>query len=74
MLGFISNQITSAIIDGTSVVWFPVPKFDSPSIFSKLVDERGGEFSIAPGEVTYMAQEYRDPMVLTTYVETDQER
>ncbi|MCH1770299.1 MULTISPECIES: alpha,alpha-trehalase TreH1 [Metallosphaera] len=72
MLGFISNQITSAIIDGTSVVWFPVPKFDSPSIFSKLVDERGGEFSIAPGEVTYMAQEYRDPMVLTTYVETDQ--
>ncbi|BCS93783.1 alpha,alpha-trehalase TreH1 [Metallosphaera javensis (ex Sakai et al. 2022)] len=72
MLAFISNQITSAILDGTSVVWFPVPKFDSPSIFSKLVDERGGEFSILPGEVTYMAQEYRDPMVLTTYVETDQ--
>lgn len=33
---------------------------------------KGREFSVVPGKVTYMAQEYRDPMVLTTYVETDQ--
>ncbi len=70
-LGFISNQRTSAIIQGTSVVWFPVPKFDSPSIFTKLLDEEGGEFSIIPEKTISTKQYYEHPLVLTTEVKTE---
>ncbi|MBB5254974.1 alpha,alpha-trehalase TreH1 [Sulfurisphaera ohwakuensis] len=70
-LGFISNQITSAIIQGTSIVWFPVPKFDSPSIFAKLLDEDGGEFSIVVKKESQLKQYYEHPLVLTTEVNTE---
>ncbi|MFP3164184.1 MAG: alpha,alpha-trehalase TreH1 [Acidianus hospitalis] len=70
-LGFISNQRTSAIILGTSIVWFPVPKFDSPSIFTKLLDEDGGEFSILPEKIESIKQYYEHPLVLTTEVKTE---
>jgi GH15 family glucan-1,4-alpha-glucosidase len=46
---FLSNGFTSAIEDEGSIVWFPCPKFDSPSVFSKILDEKkGGYFSIRP--------------------------
>ena len=70
-LGFISNQRTSAIIQETSIVWFPVPKFDSPSIFTKLLDEDGGEFSILPEKIESIKQYYEHPLVLTTKVKTE---
>ncbi|AWR96732.1 glycoside hydrolase family 15 protein [Acidianus sulfidivorans JP7] len=70
-LGYISNQRTSALIDGTSIVWFPVPKFDSHSIFNKLLDDDGGEFNIIPNsEIVKINQYYDSPMVLTTEVQT----
>ena len=69
MMGFISNQRTSALIDKTSIVWFPVPKFDSPSVFTKLLDDDGGEFTIIPqGEIKEIRQYYEHPLVLTTDV------
>ncbi|QKQ99086.1 glycoside hydrolase family 15 protein [Metallosphaera tengchongensis] len=71
MLAFISNQLTSAILQETSVVWFPVPKFDSPSVFSKLLDEHGGEFSILPEPPYDLDQRYETPMVLTTTVQSE---
>ncbi|TRM76318.1 glycoside hydrolase family 15 protein [Sulfolobus sp. A20-N-F6] len=46
---FLSNGITSALIKEGSVEWLPLPRFDSPSIFTRMLDEeRGGYFSIKP--------------------------
>jgi GH15 family glucan-1,4-alpha-glucosidase len=43
-----------------------VPKFDSPSIFTKLLDEDGGEFSIFLDKIESIKQYYEHPLVLTT--------
>ncbi|MDE1861034.1 MAG: glycoside hydrolase family 15 protein [Candidatus Micrarchaeota archaeon] len=46
---FLSNGLVAAIeVDG-SIDWFTAPRFDSQSIFARLLDERtGGHFSIRP--------------------------
>ncbi|MCW2672358.1 MAG: hypothetical protein JWP14_947 [Frankiales bacterium] len=48
--GLIGDLQTSALITTTGTVdWFCTPRFDSPSIFASLLDERkGGHFRIAP--------------------------
>ena len=48
--GLLSNAYTAALVgpDG-SVDWYPVPRFDSPTVFCRLLDEeRGGFFRVAP--------------------------
>jgi GH15 family glucan-1,4-alpha-glucosidase len=47
--GFLSDSHTGALVgpDG-SVEWLCVPRFDSPSIFSTLLDRRGGSFRVGP--------------------------
>lgn len=45
-LGFISNNKTAALIEKGIVLWLPLPRFDSQSVFNKLLDEDGGEFTI----------------------------
>ncbi len=46
---FLSNGITSALELGGDVVWFPCPRFDSPTIFCSILDSRkGGHFSMCP--------------------------
>ncbi|MGH8482755.1 MAG: glycoside hydrolase family 15 protein [Nevskiaceae bacterium] len=48
-LGLIGNCQISALVERTgSVVWCCLPRFDSEPVFAKLLDEAGGEFSIAP--------------------------
>lgn len=50
--GFLSNAYTAALVspDG-SLDWLPLPRFDSPTVFARLLDrERGGFFSITPVE------------------------
>ena len=74
-LGFISNQKTSALIKDSSIVWFPVPKFDSPTVFTRLLDEEGGEFAIIPNyKVREVKQYYEHPLVLTTELVTEKGR
>jgi GH15 family glucan-1,4-alpha-glucosidase len=69
--GFLSNCHTGALvaIDG-AVDWLCVPSFDSPSVFSSLLDRGGGCFRLAPfGINTPAAREY-DPganVLVTTW-------
>ncbi len=65
-LGFISNGITSALINDGSIVWLSFPRFDSPSVFAKLLDEEGGEFSIFPHEECKVSYNYVLPNVMST--------
>ncbi len=55
-----------------SIEWWSVPRFDSPSVFSRLLDPRAGHFSIQP-EVPFTAtRRYLDnTLVLETTFETD---
>ncbi len=48
--GIIGNMHTAALVgrDG-SIDWFCFPHFDSPSVFSAILDhKKGGRFRIAP--------------------------
>jgi len=48
-LGLIGNCQISALVERTgAIVWCCLPRFDSEPVFGKLLDEGGGEFSIAP--------------------------
>ncbi len=56
---FLSNGITSAIESQGSIVWFPCPRFDAPSIFSEILDEKkGGSFSVKPESDYRLKTEY----------------
>jgi alpha,alpha-trehalase len=58
--GLIGDGTTAALVcpDG-SIPWMCVPRFDSPPLFCGLLDaQRGGNFTIAPEEVTESRQYY----------------
>ncbi|WP_338598218.1 alpha,alpha-trehalase TreH2 [Sulfolobus tengchongensis] len=72
---FLSNGITSALIKEGSVEWLPLPRFDSPSIFTKILDEeRGGYFNITPLDSSYeiIYEDYiQNTLVLRTVFKTE---
>jgi alpha,alpha-trehalase len=60
--GLIGDGATAALVarDG-AITWMCVPRFDSPALFSSLLDhERGGAFTIAPEGLQEGAQWYED--------------
>ena len=59
---FLSDCHTSALVapDGT-VEWMCLPRFDSPSIFSSLLDRGGGGFRLAPYGIEVSAARRYDP-------------
>ena len=68
--GLIGDMQSAALVatDGT-IDWFCWPRFDSPSVFASLLDERrGGRFSLAPtSEVRTVKQMYLpDTAILVT--------
>jgi GH15 family glucan-1,4-alpha-glucosidase len=71
--GLIGDLHTSALVgvDGR-LVWLPWPRFDSPSMFAALLDaERGGDWSLAPTNVTASQQAYDgETAILITRFET----
>lgn len=46
---FLSDCGSAGLVTaGGSVDWLCLPRFDSPSVFARLLDESGGHFLIAP--------------------------
>ena len=65
----LSDRHTAALVSrGGSIDWFCVPRFDSPSVFGRLLDEDAGHFSVRPAEEpTDSRRRYLDDtMVLET--------
>lgn len=71
---FLSNGLTSALESQGSIDWFPVPRFDSQSVFTRLLDnDKGGYFSIRPLEYEKIQEEYIGYSLIlkTTYKKGD---
>jgi GH15 family glucan-1,4-alpha-glucosidase len=69
----ISDRHSAALVsrDG-SVDWLCFPRFDSPSIFARLLDEEAGHWSIHPAVPYEVSRRYVDrTMVLETTFRTD---
>jgi len=70
--GFLSDCHTSALVsyDG-SVEWLCVPRFDSPSVFTSLLDRGAGHFKVAPrGVIVPISRRYEPGTLVieTTWV------
>lgn len=73
--GVVGNCRSAALISETgSIDWFCFPDFDSPSIFSKILDiEKGGEFSFEVSDKYIITQKYLDNTnILCTQFNSDE--
>lgn len=61
--GVIGNcQIVALVDKEASIDWLCIPRFDSPSIFAKILDkEKGGHFSIRPATSNYKSYQHYIP-------------
>ncbi|HEX6198444.1 MAG TPA: glycoside hydrolase family 15 protein [Jiangellaceae bacterium] len=68
----LSDCHSAALVDRDgSVEWWCAPRFDSPSLFARLLDDRAGHFGIRPVEEAKVRRQYADgSLVLTTTFET----
>ena len=54
--GFLSDGEVSALVSPNGAVeWMCVPRFDSPSVFGRMLGRHAGVFRIAPADVTVPA-------------------
>ncbi len=69
---FLSDCQTSALVDRTgSIDWWCVPRFDSPSVFGRLLDAEAGHWSLCPAEQFTSERAYvGDSLVLRTVFHT----
>jgi GH15 family glucan-1,4-alpha-glucosidase len=70
--GFLSDCHSAALVDlRGSVDWWCVPRFDSPSVFGRLLDPDAGHWVIRPVEDFYAEREYvGDSLVLGSVFRT----
>jgi GH15 family glucan-1,4-alpha-glucosidase len=71
--GAIGNgRVLALVAPDTSVDWLCLPRFDSPSVFARLLDqERGGSWAFKPVEDWHATSGYiRNTNVMRTAVET----
>ena len=70
--GFVSDCHSAALIDrGGSVDWWCVPRFDSPSVFGRLLDPAAGHWVIRPVDGFEAERMYAgDTLVLRTIFKT----
>lgn len=71
--GFLSDCAGAALVDrACSIDWWCVPRFDSPSVFARLLDPDGGHWSIAPAAPFTSTRGYLgDSLVLRTVLRTE---
>jgi len=72
--GVVGNCRSAALIsERGSIDWFCFPDFDSPSIFSKILDvEKGGEFSFEVSDKYSVTQKYiENTIILSTLFTSD---
>jgi GH15 family glucan-1,4-alpha-glucosidase len=75
--GLIGNQQTAALVSRHgSIDWACFPRFDSPSVFARLLDRRlGGYHEVRPTEAYQSHQQYvPGTNILTTFFEMDRRR
>ena len=67
-LAFLSDRHSTALVDSSgSVVWLSFPRFDSPSVFARLLGPDAGHWSITPnGEWTSVRRYVDRTLVLET--------
>ncbi len=70
--GFLSDCASSALVrKQCSVDWWCVPRFDSPSVFGRLLDPGGGHWRLTPRAADSWERDYvEDSLVLRTVVRT----
>ena len=74
--GLIGDLQTAALVasDGT-IDWFCAPRFDSPAIFSSLLDrQKGGHFRVTPVGTDYVATQLYlpgTPILITRFLSAD---
>lgn len=73
--GIIGNCRSAALVSNKgSIEWLCLPKFDSSSVFGKLLDkERGGSFEILPLKKSTITQKYEENtnILVTTFKNRD---
>ena len=69
----LSDCHSAALVDKEgSVVWWCVPRFDSPSVFAGLLDDDAGHFTIRPKGIEKIDRSYRaESLVLETHLVCD---
>jgi GH15 family glucan-1,4-alpha-glucosidase len=68
----LSDRHSAALVSrGASIDWLCFPRFDSPSIFGRLLDDRAGHWSIQPPDAIDVTRRYLDrTMVMETTFRT----
>jgi len=71
--GFLSDCSSAALVDRTgSIDWWCVPRFDSPSVFGRLLGPEAGHWSLRPGTPFTSERSYvGNSMVIRTVFTTD---
>ncbi|WP_052091418.1 glycoside hydrolase family 15 protein [Modestobacter caceresii] len=71
--GFLSDCASAALISsGGSVDWWCLPRFDSPSVFGRLLDPAAGHWLLAPKDEYTAERDYvEDTLVLRTVFRTE---
>src|SRR5690242_4952496 len=69
---FLSDRHSAALVDRSgSVEWLGFPRFDSPSVFGRLLGAQAGHWSIAPSGPWTSTRRYHDrTLVLETMFAT----
>ncbi|MGE4116214.1 MAG: glycoside hydrolase family 15 protein, partial [Candidatus Nanopelagicales bacterium] len=70
--GMLSDCSSAALVSRTgSIDWLCLPRFDSPAVFARLLDPRGGHWSIRPADGFEVRRRYLPgSLVLETTFET----